>query len=40
MPAPAIAKSHDAYRAFKITPQDTNWFIPLFDPVADGVSFT
>lgn len=40
MPAPAIAKSPDTYRAFKIKPQDTNWFIPLLDPVADGVSFT
>ncbi len=40
MPAPAIAKAVDCYRAFKISPNDTNWFIPLLDPVADGVSFT
>ena len=35
-----IAKTPDQLEAFRISPQDTNYFAPLLDPLEDGVSFT
>lgn len=35
-----IARRPDALQAFRISPNDTNYFACLFDPLADGVSFT
>lgn len=35
-----IAKTPETLRAFKISPQDTNYFACLADPVTDGVPFT
>jgi mannose-6-phosphate isomerase-like protein (cupin superfamily) len=40
MPTAAIARRADALQGFRITPHDTNYFACLFDPIADGVSFT
>lgn len=35
-----LAKSVDSLRAFRISPNDTNYFAVLFDPLADHVTFT
>ena len=35
-----VAKSPDSLKAFKISPDDTNYFACLADPVAEGVPFT
>ncbi|MEM6707580.1 MAG: cupin domain-containing protein [Pseudomonadota bacterium] len=35
-----IARRPDDLEAFRIAPEDTNYFAPLLDPVEDGVSFT
>jgi mannose-6-phosphate isomerase-like protein (cupin superfamily) len=40
MAAPAIAKRAAELQAFRIAPTDSNYFACLFDPLADGVSFT
>ncbi|MBE9603816.1 cupin domain-containing protein [Acetobacteraceae bacterium H6797] len=40
MSVPVIARNAGALQAFKISEQDTNYFACLFDPLADGVSFT
>jgi quercetin dioxygenase-like cupin family protein len=40
MTVPAIAKHATEVQAFRISPGDTNYFACLFDPLADGVSFT
>jgi mannose-6-phosphate isomerase-like protein (cupin superfamily) len=40
MAAPAIAKSAGMLRGFRISPDDSNYFACLLDPLADGVSFT
>jgi mannose-6-phosphate isomerase-like protein (cupin superfamily) len=40
MSAPVIARRADALRGFRITPDSTNYFACLFDPLADGVTFT
>ncbi len=40
MNEPCIAKSPDMLTAFRIAPDDTNYFACLLDPLADGVSFT
>ena len=36
----AIARRPAALQGFRISPNDTNYFACLFDPIADGVSFT
>jgi len=35
-----IAKRPEDLRAFRIAPADTNYFACLYDPLADGASFT
>lgn len=40
MTAPVIARRARDLRGFRIAPDDTNYFACLFDPIADGVSFT
>lgn len=40
MTAPVIGKRAAELRGFRIAPDDTNYFACLFDPLADGVSFT
>lgn len=40
MTAPVIGKRASELRGFRIAPDDTNYFACLFDPLADGVSFT
>lgn len=35
-----IARRPEALEAFRIAPGDTNYFVCLFDPLADGVGFT
>lgn len=35
-----IAKRPEELRAFRISPSDTNYFACLYDPLADGASFT
>lgn len=40
MQAPVIGKRAADLRGFRISPQDTNYFACLLDPLADGVSFT
>jgi mannose-6-phosphate isomerase-like protein (cupin superfamily) len=40
MTAPALLRRPDSLRAFRIAPADTNYFACLFDPLADGMSFT
>jgi mannose-6-phosphate isomerase-like protein (cupin superfamily) len=40
MSAPVIARRADALRGFRIAPGDSNYFACLFDPLADGVTFT
>jgi len=39
-PTQPIAKSLDDIKAFCISPEDTNYFACLADPVEDGVDFT
>lgn len=40
MQTPSIARRAADLRGFKIAPGDSNYFACLFDPIADGVSFT
>lgn len=40
MTAPVIGKRAKDLRGFRISPKDSNYFACLFDPLADGVSFT
>ena len=40
MQVPVIARSPAQLQAFRISPNDSNYFACLFDPIADGVSFT
>ncbi len=40
MQVPVIARSPARLQAFRIAPNDSNYFACLFDPIADGVSFT
>jgi mannose-6-phosphate isomerase-like protein (cupin superfamily) len=40
MPTAVIAKRADELRGFRISPDDSNYFACLLDPLADGVSFT
>lgn len=40
MSLPVIGKRAAELRGFRISPADTNYFACLFDPIADGVSFT
>jgi mannose-6-phosphate isomerase-like protein (cupin superfamily) len=40
MQTDVIARRADALQGFRISPNDTNYFACLFDPIADGVSFT
>ncbi|PZW46636.1 mannose-6-phosphate isomerase-like protein (cupin superfamily) [Humitalea rosea] len=40
MPKPVLARRAADLRGFRISPQDTNYFACIFDPLADGVSFT
>ena len=40
MRTPVIARRAGDLQAFRITEDDTNYFACLFDPVADGVTFT
>jgi mannose-6-phosphate isomerase-like protein (cupin superfamily) len=40
MKLPVIARRASELRGFRIAPGDTNYFACLFDPIADGVSFT
>jgi quercetin dioxygenase-like cupin family protein len=40
MPLASIAKSADQLQGFRISPEDTNYFACLLDPLEDGVSFT
>ena len=40
MPTPSIAKRAAELQAFRISPNDSNYFACMLDPLADGVSFT
>jgi mannose-6-phosphate isomerase-like protein (cupin superfamily) len=40
MQTAVIARRPAALQGFRISPNDTNYFACLFDPLADGVSFT
>lgn len=40
MLAPVIGKRAHELRGFRISPDSTNYFACLFDPLADGVGFT
>ncbi len=40
MQTAAIARRPDTLQGFRIAPTDSNYFACLFDPLADGVSFT
>jgi mannose-6-phosphate isomerase-like protein (cupin superfamily) len=40
IPTPAIAKRAGELKAFRIAPNDSNYFACMLDPLADGVSFT
>lgn len=40
MHVPAIARRPAALQGFRISPADSNYFACLFNPIADGVSFT
>jgi mannose-6-phosphate isomerase-like protein (cupin superfamily) len=40
MSVPVIARRPSALQGFRISPKDSNYFACLFDPLADGVSFT
>ncbi len=37
---PAVVKRPGDYRAFRISPGDTNYMACVFDPLGDGVDFT
>lgn len=39
MTAPIIKRPGD-YRGYRISPDDTNYMIPISDPIQDGVDFT
>jgi len=36
---PMIAKSRDAYQAYRISPGDTNRLVLVFDPIGDAANF-
>jgi len=38
--APVLSRRAADLRGFRIAPEDTNYFACIFDPIADGVSFT
>jgi mannose-6-phosphate isomerase-like protein (cupin superfamily) len=40
MPTEAIAKSAASLKGFRISPNDSNYFACLLDPIEDGVNFT
>jgi mannose-6-phosphate isomerase-like protein (cupin superfamily) len=40
MSSASIAKTVDGLQGFRISPNDTNYFACLLDPIEDGVSFT
>lgn len=40
MPAPMLGKRAADLRGFRISPGDSNYFACLFDPIADGTTFT
>ncbi|MBU8542345.1 cupin domain-containing protein [Roseomonas sp. ROY-5-3] len=40
MSVPVLARRAAALRGFRIAPGDSNYFACLFDPLADGVTFT
>ncbi|WP_431283306.1 cupin domain-containing protein [Humitalea sp. 24SJ18S-53] len=40
MPAPVLSRRAADLRGFRISPKDQNYFACIFDPIADGVSFT
>jgi mannose-6-phosphate isomerase-like protein (cupin superfamily) len=40
MQTDVIARHPGALQGFRISPNDSNYFACLFDPIADGVSFT
>ena len=40
MQAPVLARRAADLRGFRIAPGDSNYFACLFDPLADGVTFT
>jgi len=40
MAVPVLARRPADLRGFRIAPGDANYFACLFDPLADGVSFT
>ena len=40
MPSSSIAKRAADLKAFRIAPNDSNYFACMLDPLADGVSFT
>jgi mannose-6-phosphate isomerase-like protein (cupin superfamily) len=40
MPTPSIIRRAGDWQAFRIAPDDSNYFACLLDPLADGVSFT
>ena len=40
MATPVIARRAADLKAFRISAEDTNYFACLFDPLADGVTFT
>jgi mannose-6-phosphate isomerase-like protein (cupin superfamily) len=40
MPAPVLARRAADLRGFRISPNDSNYFACIFDPLADGVTFT
>jgi mannose-6-phosphate isomerase-like protein (cupin superfamily) len=40
MQSDVIARHANALQGFRISPNDSNYFACLFDPIADGVSFT
>lgn len=40
MAAPVLARRAADLKAFRIAPGDSNYFACLFDPLADGVTFT
>ncbi len=40
MTAAVVARRADALQAFRIAPGDSNYFACLFDPLADGTTFT
>ena len=40
MSTPVVARRADLLRAFRIAPDSSNYFACLFDPLADGTTFT